>query len=390
MSRKTLQLWLVTVLAGSLAACNTSTSAPKASENSPTAPRVEASAGDEGGEGGETTANFQWGNQFSDRQVIASFANTVVVPKYQQFAADTAALSLALETFATNPSEDSLTAAREAWIESRAAWEVTESFAFGPAGSLGYDGAMDSWPINETDIQKILASSDPLTPEAVAKLQDTQKGMHAIEYLLFGQQNDKPLAEFSDRQRDYLNALGQDLQRVSTALLESWEKGVNGQLAYQEVLAKAGEPDNTIYPTVAAGAQEMVVGLVECLNEVAVEKLGTPRAQKDSKKLESRFSFNTLNDLKNNVAGAQNLYRGQLPNGTEPEASLSAYVAKIDPDLNTEIETQFNAALTALENIPAPLEKSVSDPAAEGKLKAAETAIVTLQNTLEQKLIPLI
>lgn len=389
MSQKTLQLLLAATLAGSLVAC--STSAPKASQNAESAPSAAPTVaeGGEGGEGGESTADFQWGNKFSDRQAIASFANSVVLPKYQQFATDTSSLSQALETFATNPSQETLTAAQQAWIQSRAAWEMTESFALGPAGSLGYDGAMDTWPINETDIQQILESQDPLTPEAVAKMQDSQKGMHAIEYLLFGRQNNKSLTEFSDRQREYLNAMGQDLERVSTALLESWQTGVNGQPAYQEALVQAGQPDNSIYPTLSAAAQEMVTGLVECLNEVAVEKLGTPVAEKDSKNLESRFSFNTLNDLKNNVAGAQSVYRGQLTDAPAT-ASLSAYISQIDPNLNTEIETQFQAALTALNQIPAPLEKSVSDPAAAAQLKAAENAIVTLQKTIEEKLIPLI
>lgn len=389
MSQKTIQLLLAVTLAGNLVACKTSSSTPEASD-SPPAEATATNEGGEGGEGGEGTTDLNWGNKFEDRQIIASFADNVVLPKYEQFATDTAKLSEALETFAGNPSEETLSAAREAWIQTRAAWEMTESFAFGPAGSLGYDAAMDTWPINETDIQKIIESQDPLTAEAVAGMQDSQKGMHTIEYLLFGLANNKSLDEFSDRQREYLNALGKDLQTVSEALVASWQKGVDGQPAYREVLAQAGEADNSIYPTIPAGAQEMVTGLVECLNEVAVEKLGVPIEEKDSKNLESRFSFNTLNDVKNNVTGAQNLYQGKLADAPSTEASLSAYVAKVDPSLNTQIETQFQAALVAINNISAPLEKSVSDATAEPQLNAAKEAIVKLQQTIEQKLVPLI
>ncbi|HIK33379.1 MAG TPA: peptidase M75 [Oscillatoriales cyanobacterium M59_W2019_021] len=389
MSQKTIQLLLAVTLAGNLVACNSSSSTPEASD-SPPAEATVTSEGGEGGEAGEATADLNWGNQFEDRQVIASFADNVVLPKYARFSTDTAKLSDALDAFAGNPSEETLAAAREAWIETRSSWEMTESFAFGPAGSLGYDGAMDTWPINETDIQKIIESEDPLTAEAVAGMQDSQKGMHAIEYLLFGVANNKSLDEFSDRQRQYLSALGQDLEKVSEALLASWQKGIDGQPAYREVLAKAGEADNSIYPTVPAGAQEMVTGLVECLNEVAVEKLGVPMEEKASTNLESRFSFNTLNDLKNNVAGAQNLYQGKLADASNVDVSLSGYVTKVDPSLNAEIETQFQEALAAINNIPAPLEKSVSDPAAEPQLEAAKEAIETLQQTIEQKLVPLI
>jgi putative iron-regulated protein len=389
MSQKTIQLCLAAMLATSLAACSNA-SAPTAIDATPSIEATAASEGGEGGEEGEATADLKWGNKFDDRQVIANFADNVVVPKYEQFAADTAELSTTLDSFASNPSEETLTAAKEAWIATRAAWEATESFAFGPAGSLGYDGAMDTWPINETDIQKIIESKDPLTAEAVAGMQDSQKGMHTIEYLLFGLQNDKSLAQFNDRQREYLKALGQDLEQVSTNLVVSWQKGINGQPAYRDVLAKAGEAENSIYPTVPAGAQEMVTGLVECLNEVAVEKLGTPMTEKDSKTLESRFSLNTLNDVKNNIVGAKNVYQGTLSDAPSSDTSLSAYIAKVDPSLNTQIETQFQSALAALNSIPEPLEKSVSDPNAEAKLQAAKDAIVALQQTIEQKLVPLI
>lgn len=393
MRSKAIELFLAVSLAGSLVACGNASSPPDATNAESPTPVAEAPEGGESGEGGEgeTTTDLKWGGKFSDRAVMVNFADRVVLPKYQEFATTSTALSQALETFASNPSAETLDAARKAWSESRAAWEKTESFAFGPAGSLGYDGALDTWPINETDIQKILSSSDPLTPEAVAGMQDSQKGMHAIEYLLFGLNNDKTLEQFSDREREYLKALGADLATVATALLDSWQNGVEGQPAYREVLANAGETDNSTYPTLPAGAQEMVAGIIDCLNEVAAEKLGVPLQEKETKNLESRFSFNTLNDLKNNIAGAQNVYLGTLSEtANQPEESLSAYIAQSDPSLDTQIKTEFQEALAALDQIPAPLEKSITDSNAETTLKAAQDAIVKLQQTLEQKLVPLI
>ena len=52
--------------------------------------------------------------------------------------------------------------------------------------------------MNETDLKGVLKSKDKITTEYVAeKLKDTEKGFHAIEYLLFGENNSKTAAEFN-------------------------------------------------------------------------------------------------------------------------------------------------------------------------------------------------
>ncbi|MBE9077355.1 peptidase M75 [Romeria aff. gracilis LEGE 07310] len=384
MRLKPIGLFLAVGLTSSLVACTTS--APDVSDAESPAVQTEA-AGGEGGEGG--TVDLAWSGEFADREVIAGFTNRVVVPKYEQFEAAAQELATSLDQFANAPSEASLTAAREAWLEARSVWERTESFAFGPAGSLGYDAALDTWPVNETDIQQVLASDEPLTAEQVAQLPDSQKGMHTIEYLLFGLENDKSLDQFSDRDRAYLQALGQDLSRVSSALLESWQVGINGQPPYREVIAQAGE-NNTVYPTLPAGAQEMVTGLIESLNEVAAEKIGVPLEEQDPVNLESRFSHNTLADLKNNVIGARAVYYGQAGAETAAADSLSRYVAQRDAAADEQIQAEFEAAIAALEAVPAPLEESVTDPDAAPALQQAQDAVLALQETLETQLVPLI
>jgi putative iron-regulated protein len=394
MSKKAIELCLALSLTTGLWGCGspTPTATNEAPKGGAEAPPTAVSAGGEGGEGGEGEASkdLKWGGKFSDRQVIAAFADQVVLPKYQAFSTATADLAKTLKVFADTPSDATLTAARQSWKQARSSWEKTESFAFGPAGSLGYDGAMDSWPVNETDVKKILEGKEPLAPESVAKMQDGQKGMHTIEYLLFGLQNDKKLSQFTARDRQYLSALGQDLSRVSTALLESWKKGVNGQPAYREVIATAGEGDNSTYTTVPAGAQEMVTGIIDCINEVAAEKLGVPMKEKTSDQFESRFSFTTHRDLADNIAGARNVYFG-AKNAQAPAAdSLSAYIAKKNPTLDKQIQSEFQSALKALESLPAPLEQTIAKSDAQESFKTAQTALTTLQKTIEEKLVPLI
>ncbi|HEY9826506.1 MAG TPA: imelysin family protein [Stenomitos sp.] len=393
MSHKAIEIFLALGVATSVVACNAGDGDRTASSPSATvSTALSSDAGGEGGEGGEKDASsaLKWGGTFEARPIVAAFADQVVVPQYKNFSTATAALAEALNTFATTPNTETLTKAREAWKQARSEWERTESFAFGPAGSLGYDGAMDSWPINEKDIQALLSNNQPLTPDSIAQMQDGQKGMHTIEYLLFGSQNQKTVAQFSDRERQYLQALGKDLNRVSGMLLQSWTTGVEGQPPYRMAIATAGDPKNAVYPTLPAGGQEMVTGMIDCINEVAAEKLATPMQEKSAKNLESRFSQMTRADLIHNIEGARAVYLGAHGSKTADANSLSTYVAKKQPQLDQVIQTEFQAAITALEQLPTPLETHIAVSQSAPQLQTAQAALTTLQKTLEEKLVPLI
>ena len=383
------ELFLSIGLAASLfTACTT----PESGEGLATVEQAESrSEGGEGGEGAAANESLQWANTFDSDEVISEFTNKVVVPKYEQYASYTADLAQAIDTFVAAPTEESLNAAREAWTAARISWEQTETFAFGPAGSLGFDGAMDSWPVNQTDIEKILAGDEPLTEESVAQLQDTERGMHSIEYILFGTDASKQVSDFTERERQYLQALGQDLNTSADALLASWTEGIEGQPAYETVFASAGSADNQIYPTTAAAGQELVSGIIDSLTEVGKEKLEAPFQEQNPVGLESRFSAQTINDLKSNLQSAENGYLGQFPEaGTTADASISTYVAERDPALDEKVKEQFAAADSALNAVPTPLEVSLTDEAAADEIEQAIAAILQVKSTIEDEVVPLI
>ncbi len=388
---KAAELFLSIGLAASLF---TACTAP-GGEGTTTVEKMESSSeGGEGGEGGEGAAaneSLKWANTFDNDAVISEFTDKVVVPKYEQYARYTADLAQALDTFAASPNEATLKAARDAWTTARISWEQTETFAFGPAGSLGFDGAMDSWPVNQTDIDQILADGEPITAESVAQLQDTDRGMHSIEYILFGTDASKSLSAFTERERQYLQALGKDLNTSADALLASWAEGIEGQPAYETVFASAGSADNSVYPTTTAAAQELVSGIIDSLTEVGEEKLEAPFKAQDTEGLESRFSAQTMNDLKSNLQSAQNGYLGEfLEENLRADQSISTYVAEQDPALDEKVKEQFAAAKAALVGVPTPLEKSLTDEAAADQIEQAIAAILKVKSTIENEVVPLI
>jgi uncharacterized iron-regulated protein len=136
--------------------------------------------------------------------------------------------------------------------------------------------------------------------------------------------------------------------------------------------------------------EEIVQGIMGCLDEVGNEKIGKPMEAKTTDDLESRYSFTTATDLKNNLMSAQNAYLGAVPDAGTQGSSLSAWVAQKDAQLDTQIKQELQTAIAAISAIPTPVEPKITDGEALAKLKSAQDAILTVHKTFDQNILPLV
>ncbi|KFE64618.1 imelysin family protein [Hyalangium minutum] len=323
-----------------------------------------------------------------DPQIINHLADDVVVPTYQQLSTRLNALDVAVNALIADPTQAKLTAAQEAWFAARTPWEQSEGFLFGPVDSYGYDPALDSWPVNRSDLDAVLASNDDFTPGYVSTLQETQKGFHTMEYLLFDEGRTKKVSDFNQRQFDYLKAISAELKNIGAALSNAWTQSVDGRLPYRDVLAGAGTAGNTAYPSVETAAQEMVGGMINILDEVANGKIADPYDAKDPELVESQFAYNSLSDFSNNIRSVENVYLGRLPGATPSEHTLSALVKSEKPEVDARIRQEITAAIEALAKIPEPFRESIKNPNAADEIEAAQVAIRKLQNSIETDVKP--
>jgi putative iron-regulated protein len=318
-----------------------------------------------------------------DQQLVINFTDAVVVPTYNLLATRMAELDAACQALRNAPSAATLKGAQDAWFAARVPWEQSETFLFGPVDSYGWDPAMDSWPLNRTDLDAVLNKGDPLTQQYVSALDPTQKGFHTAEYLLFGDGQTRKPEDLNARQFEYLLALTAELKTVSANLAASWSTGVEGQAPYRDLLAKAGESGNTVYPTVEAGAQEMLGGMLTILDEVANGKIADPYDAKDSNLVESQFALNSLSDFTNNLRGVENVYLGHRPEKAPAGLSLSDVVKARDEALDTRVKAELAAAIAALGKVPEPFPVSIKDPASAGVIEGAQAAIRKLHDTFQ-------
>lgn len=325
-----------------------------------------------------------------DKQILIDFADKVVVPTNRLFATRAKELSQAVDRYTQAPSSESLKAAQTAWVKARAAWEQTECFGFGPAKSFGYDGALDTWPVNAVDLSAVVNGKEALTAASVAKLKETEKGFHVIEYLLFGNNKDRQAKSLKPRELQLLKLLGTDFAEVAGKLADAWSKGVDGKPAYRDTIATAGDKGNTVYPTVSAGANQIVQGMLDSLDEVSNKKIGETFKKKDKNLAESRFSLNTLTDMKHNIKGAQNVYLGEFTEGKTSGMGLTAFVAKTNPTLDLQIKAKFTMAIAAMNKIGEPFETAISKPEAAAAIKTAQESIDSVHDSIEKEVKPLI
>jgi uncharacterized iron-regulated protein len=314
-------------------------------------------------------------------QLLAA-AHDVILATYADLDAKALLLQAAVATLVTMPTEPNLAAARQAWRDARRPWEQSEAFLFGPVETQGIDPGIDSWPVNQIDLDNVLTGSEQLDKSFIDAQEGTLKGFHTMEYLLFGVGGAQTAAALTTRQREYLTGLTASFRGSTQALAAAWDP-TGGAYANELTHAGAG---SMLYPSQSAALQELVNGMIAICDEVANGKIADPFTQQDRSLEESQFSDNSNQDFADNIRSVQNVYFGTRTGVAGP--GLTTLVLQLDATLDTQLKAQLTAAIVAIGNMTPTFGAAIStNPAA---VEAAQDAIRQLKATLESDLMPVI
>ena len=310
---------------------------------------------------------------FDASPILGNFANAIVTATYTDLDNKAGSLLGAVQALSAATNQAHLQLAQDAWTAARIPWEQSEAFLFGPVDTQGLDPALDSWPVNKVDLDGVLGSGQALTEASIDALEDTLKGFHTIEYLLFREGNQRKAEDITPRELEYLVASTENLKAKTAQLANAWAaSGEN----YAGEVANAGTT-STIYKSQKDAMQEMVNGMIVIADEVANGKISDPFNEKDTTLVESQFSFNSIADFQNNIRGIQNVY-----------AELSGFVNGADAGLDARFQTEVQAAIKAIGDIPDPFRDSIT--ANRPAVQAAIDAVSTVQATLENDILTLV
>jgi len=274
-------------------------------------------------------------------------------------------------------------------VAARIPWEQSEAFLFGPVSDLNLDPSLDSWPVDRTQLDQVLASGLQLTADSISNnLGGGLKGFHTIEYLLWGSDSQKTAATLSNKAREvaYLVAASEALKNDATTLSDAWE----GDEGFGKKFYLAGQEGGHYYSQ-ADALQQLINGIIEICDEVANGKIDDPFAEQDVTLEESQFSNNSIQDFTDNLRSAQNIYLGQY--GGKSGAGVFSFITERDSDLHLQMKTEIEAAIDAVYAISADgqtFHDAITDPNKNALIKAAQEAIRTVMKIFQSKVLPLL
>jgi putative iron-regulated protein len=273
-------------------------------------------------------------------QVTVNVAESVLLPVVFSVDAQVLTLSSASANFITSNSQADLDTLRKAWREAHRWWAMTEPYLFGAAPSKNISEQVDLFPVYVEDIKEVLKYQN-INAELIQRSQGSVKGFHVLEYLIFGANGTKLPSEFTDKERQYIGAVVQDLMRNTQALRESWNPFKGNFIDQIKHTGSGGQ-----YANSDVVLREMIDTMIASCKKAASIRIGMPLLKNDLFYEESRFSKNTANDLIATMTGARYIYQGGVE---ETSYGLSGLLyAKGQRDLAEEINAQFGLVLAQL------------------------------------------
>ena len=319
--------------------------------------------------------------------VVQTYADGVHA-SYTASLASATAMDSAVDAFVAAPTDETLTAAKDAWLAARDDYGPTEAFRFygGPidAEEDGVEGLLNAWPMDEAYVDYVEGApesgiiNDAATYPTIdaALLLDSNEaggeanistGWHAIEFLLWGQDlsldgpGARPAADYvdapnADRRGTYLGVVSDLLLEHLGGLVDAWDPAADGNY-YDEFLALDSKVALT---NIITGIGELSRG------ELAGERMNVAFAERSQEDEHSCFSDNTTSDIVANARGIQMVLLANYP-GTAGGTSVLDALRSVDAELATTLETQVAASVAAVQAIPAPFDQHLIDGVADSE-----------------------
>jgi len=337
--------------------------------------------------GGLAATTVTAANQPSATDILNTYSD-IALATYEDSLITAKDLQNSINSFLSNPTQQTLHQARSAWVDARAPYQQSEAYRFGNAIVDDWEGRVNAWPLDEGLIDYVDAGSygdesdenDQYTANIIANttltvggttidatkitpalLSETlhevdgiesnvASGYHAIEFLLWGQDlngtnagaGNRPATDFSlnncsngncERRRDYLQAATTLLITDLQEMVDNWK--VDG--AARQELAEKGEEG--AIATILTGMGSLAYG------ELAGERTKLGLMLHDPEEEHDCFSDNTHWSHYYDAKGIKNVYLGSYTrvNGSVVTGpSLSDYVASQSPVVDQNLKNKLD------------------------------------------------
>ena len=311
-----------------------------------------------------------------DRAAVAEGYADLVHRSYSDAHGAAVDMQSAIVAFLDAPSDETLAAAKQAWLDARDVYGPTEAFRFydGPIDDPddGPEGQINAWPMDEAYVDYVDGSPDAgiinnpdqhpeITVDVLVEANEQggetniSTGWHAVEFLLWGQDlsadgpGSRPVGDYieapnADRRAQYLSLATEQLIADIASVRDEWDPESG---AYRQAFLE--DPDTAV-TNILRGIGALSAG------ELAGERMAVAYETRDQEDEHSCFSDNTNADVLANVSGVRMVYLGDGAEGP----SVSDLVADIDPALDEALREQLDSSIGLVEAFPATFEAMIS------------------------------
>lgn len=326
------------------------------------------------------------------QDVLVNYSN-IAEAAYGDSLTAAKALKTAISAMLTAPSEETLAAARQAWIAARVPYMQTEAFRFGNPLVDAWEGRVNAWPLDEGLIDYVseayggdnpenefyaanvianqtlkvagrTVDASTITPkllredlhEAGGVEANVATGYHAIEFLLWGQDlngteagaGQRPATDYDlkacthgncDRRAAYLTTVTDLLIEDLAWMTAQW--------------GKDGDARKFVLQDDKGGLTAAFTGLGSLsYGELAGERMKLGLIIHDPEEEHDCFSDNTHNSHRGDVIGIRNVYLGsytRTDGSVVSGPSLSDLVKDKAPDIDTRVRAALDTTMQKMD-----------------------------------------
>lgn len=338
-----------------------------------------------------------------EEAVLVTYAD-IAHAAYEDSLLTARSLQQAVDALVAAPGEETLAAAKEAWIAARVPYQQTEAFRFGNPAVDDWEGKVNAWPLDEgmidyvdeslygseSDINRFYTANVVANPtlalaggevdasvidaaliQSLHEVDEVEAnvaiGYHAIEFLLWGQDLNgtgpgagaRPYTDYAaegctngncDRRAAYLTAAADLLVSDLEDMVAMW--------------APDGEARQAVIDAGTEGGVAMMLTGIGSLSygELAGERMQLGLMLHDPEEEHDCFSDNTHWSHYYDQLGMMNVYHGrhQRMDGSVVEGpSISGMVAAVDPEVDAAVTAAMDETLARMQ--------AIVDSAAAGK-----------------------
>ena len=334
----------------------------------------------------DSDTSFTW--PANTAEAVNQYA-AIVDASYADSHSTAIALNDSLSALVASATPENFEAAKQAWLASRVPYLQTEVYRFydGPIDNPtnGPEGLINAWPLDENYIDYVSDDAeagiingtgviDAATLEGLNEQggeANIATGYHAIEFLLWGQDNNdagpgqRPYTDYvtdgsgtaanQDRRGQYLTVVGDMLVGHIAQVHAEWMPAGNYRAGFV-----ADEQ---------AAFEKILTGMIILSGfETGGERLQAALDSGDKEDEHSCFSDNTHVDMVEDVRGILNVWKGsytRIDGTTVSGVGIYDVVREADADLAERLNTQIEKSLEFADALQVPFENEIA-PGSEG------------------------